>query len=360
MSGPLYDMGYLQTLLGVGTFLTVLGYMSASFADSYAAAFLSIGVSIGLGAGCLFTPSLAVAASYFDTRMVGIAVGVASMGSSVGGVVYPVVFRAMTDSAGYSWACRTMGFISLSTLSVSLLIMRPRAGPKPRRLLIDRAALREPPFLLFTAAMFCFCVGIYVPFYYLPQFVQVRLGASEQTSFYLLAVQNGGGVLGRLVPGFVAARLGALPTLLGFSSAACVLAFSWTAVHDMAALIVLIVLYGNSSGAVMSLTAACIVAISPDKSTVGTRIGMTGAVYAFGLLIGNPIAGAILRTNAGFTGVSIFAGAMIITGLVLLSIGTIIHYGWRVRMRVQLERGGNKFRDIDVDSLQDVDEANYW
>ena len=55
------------------------------------------------------------------------------------------------------------------------------------------------------------------------------------------------------------------------------------------------------------------------------------AIVAFSLLIGTPIAGAILkRSSAGFVGVWVFAGCLIVGGSVLMGIARGTKVGWRI------------------------------
>ena len=81
--GVFFDRGYLQTLIRLGSFLVVLGMMMLSLCTQYWQVFLAQGVTVGLGLGCLFLPSVAVIAHYFSKKK-SVALGMASAGGSVG------------------------------------------------------------------------------------------------------------------------------------------------------------------------------------------------------------------------------------------------------------------------------------
>lgn len=81
--GPAFDLGYVRPLTAAGLVLTVLGFMMASIARQYYSTFLSLGVAVGLGGACLFTPSLAIVAQYFTTKR-STATGIAAAGGSTG------------------------------------------------------------------------------------------------------------------------------------------------------------------------------------------------------------------------------------------------------------------------------------
>jgi MFS family permease len=81
--GPLFDRGYLPILIRVGSFLVVFGTMTVSLCTEYWQFLLAQGVTVGVGLGCLFLPSVAVIAHYFAKRK-SAALGVASAGGSLG------------------------------------------------------------------------------------------------------------------------------------------------------------------------------------------------------------------------------------------------------------------------------------
>jgi MFS family permease len=58
-----------------------------------------------------------------------------------------------------------------------------------------------------------------------------------------------------------------------------------------------VLLYGAFSGGVVSLTPSVIVGLSPDMGRVGTRMGMSFIISGLAILVGTPIAGAILGTE---------------------------------------------------------------
>jgi MFS family permease len=83
LTGPIYDAGYFRALLLVGSFCVVFGHMMLSLATTYWQVILAQGVCVGIGAGCLFVPSVAILSTYFSTR-VATAMGIAASGSSLG------------------------------------------------------------------------------------------------------------------------------------------------------------------------------------------------------------------------------------------------------------------------------------
>lgn len=197
--------------------------------------------------------------------------------------------------------------------------MKPRISPPNKsRTLFDPSAVREPLFVSFSLGLFLAFIGIYFPFFFVPAHAVRILNTSESLAFYLLAVLNAGSVFGRIVPGLVADRFGSMNVLLPCTIIAGVLAFAWLGIHNLAGLVIFCILYGFFSGAIVSLPPTVVAHLSPDMSLLGTRMGMSFSFAGLGLLIGNPIAGAILDIPQGkFWGAQIFGAVTVIAGAVL-------------------------------------------
>jgi MFS family permease len=83
LSGPLFDLGYFRSMLLVGNFLVVFGIMMLSLSTTYWQVFLSQGLCMGLGAGLLYIPSLALVGIWFDKKRA-LALGIVMSGIAVG------------------------------------------------------------------------------------------------------------------------------------------------------------------------------------------------------------------------------------------------------------------------------------
>ncbi len=197
---------------------------------------------------------------------------------------------------------------------------------------LDIRALKEPTFVTYMIANFSIFLGFYIPFFFIPLYAQVLLGTSQSTSYNFLAITHAGGVIGRLLPGLIASRftkLGAVGThaLFGFCSATLVLA--WTAVNDTPGFVVCCVLWGFFVGAHIAMPPSVTADLSPVTEVLGTRIGMVEAVTAPAVLIGGPIAGALIGPD-GQTSKSSFTRAQLLAGVALLIGAVLILPVWRM------------------------------
>lgn len=109
--------------------------------------------------------------------------------------------------------------------------------------------------------------------------------------------------------------------------ASVVLTFSLLAIHTAAALVVFASFFGFMTGAFMGLPAAGIVSLSSDKSKIGTRLGMALSFIGFGLLVSNPIAGAILGSRQNWVGLIVWCGVLLAASSVCLTVSRVLKVG---------------------------------
>lgn len=358
LTGPFFDAGYIRTLLAVGSFLLVLGLMMTSLVKQYYHAFLAQAVCIGIGAGMIFIPSIAVVSTYFDKRR-SFAVGVSASGSSFGehlpdappvspipcilinqlyptpgGAIFPIMFHSLQPRIGFGWTTRIIGLIALVTLGFANLVTRRRVLPTTRRKLLDVSALREAPFMLCTAGFFFGFLGLYIPFFYITPYALIKTRAGATLAFYFVPILNAGSIVGRLVPNALADRIGALNVLIPCTLACGVLAFTWTAVHENAGLIAFAILYGFFSGAFVSLPPSTITSLSNDLSKVGTRLGMSFGICGIGVLIGSPVGGALLNLHTGhFFHAQLFGAVVMIISCGCLMLGRVAVSGSTIMIK---------------------------
>ncbi len=121
MVSPFFDLGYLGTLLSLGTFCIVFGMMMTSLCTTYWQFILAQGITVGIGFGCLFLPSVAIVSQYFTTKKA-IAFGVVSTGGSLGSCC-PV------------FCCDAMAYLGI--LRGSIISYNIQTAAAPYRLWLD-------------------------------------------------------------------------------------------------------------------------------------------------------------------------------------------------------------------------------
>lgn len=102
--------------------------------------------------------------------------------------------------------------------------------------------------------------------------------------------------------------------------------------------VVIALFYGFFSGTFVSLPPTCFVWLSPDRSLIGTRMGMGYAVMAVENLIETPSAGAILQ-NKGFNTMWIFSAVISVVGGLTMIFSRNIQDQWKPLARLWRFKG---------------------
>ncbi|KAF2164378.1 hypothetical protein M409DRAFT_67893 [Zasmidium cellare ATCC 36951] len=333
-AGPIYDRGYLRLLLISGAFLVVFGHMMLSLCHAYWEIILAQGVVIGVGTGLLFVPCVAINAQYFSTRL-GLAVGIATAGSSLGGVIYPIVLYRLINEIGFAWAVRIEGFLALATLLIPLALLKLRVKPPKVRAIIDWSAFVDVQFMSFVLSGLIAYMGIFVFFFYVAYYSQDQHFLGTAMSFYVVPIFNAASCFGRSLPNALADKTGSFNLLAPGTFLAGVFMLCFMAVSSGAGIIVLAIFTGFISGVMIGMPPLCFVAMTPDKSKLGTRIGMGYAIMGFGILAGGPGGGGILgdKPPLDWTGIWTFGGvSACVAGLGFWGV-RVIKFGWKVNKK---------------------------
>ncbi|MCJ1240407.1 hypothetical protein MMC14_008409 [Varicellaria rhodocarpa] len=88
VNGKIFDGYGSNALLWTGTFLHIFGIMMLSLSTQYYQIFLAQSLCSGIGAAMIFHAATNAVATWFQKRR-GLALGLASSGSSIGGVIMP-------------------------------------------------------------------------------------------------------------------------------------------------------------------------------------------------------------------------------------------------------------------------------
>ncbi|KAL3957202.1 hypothetical protein ACCO45_007780 [Purpureocillium lilacinum] len=328
ITGPLYDAGYFHTLVYGGILLLNIGQMMLSLCTKYYQALLAQGFCIGIGAGTAYIPGVAILSGYFTTNLA-IANGIATAGSGLGGILYPIIFHRLLDRIGFAWTVRALGFVMFATSAIPLIIFRPRPKPPTKRKLVDLSAFKEPAYTSFVIGAAMTAITINIPFYYIQYYAISNSIASRELGFYLLSVMLTGSFFGRVLPNLLANRIGPFNIIFICTVMSGCLCLAFVNNFSLAGVTVAATLFGFFSGAYVSLPPTCYVRLSPTRSVVGTRMGMGFAIAMIGNLLGPPLAGLILREK-GWNSMWIFAGASSMVGACGMMASRNIQGQWKL------------------------------
>ncbi|TLD27993.1 major facilitator superfamily transporter 1 [Venturia nashicola] len=313
--GRLYDMFGPRPLIFAGTFFHVFGLMMASMSTKYYQFILSQGICSPIGICLLVSPATNSAISWFFKKRA-FAVGLVAAGSGLGGTILPIMINKLIPQVGFGWAMRIAAFLQLALLILANLTVRSRVPPRPKPLNTKRffSPLTEKSFVLLIAGSSVYYLGLFLPINYI-QHQAIRYGMDSSLAIYIIPILNVGSIIGRVLPTFIADKLGRFNTNMVMAFVAALLSLGlWLPATGDAPLIVFAILYGAASGTYIALLPAMMAHIS-DNAEIGHRIGFGFALLSIPALIGNPIGGAILAANHGeYRNMQIYTGVLLFVG----------------------------------------------
>ena len=251
-------------------------------------------------------------------------------------IVIPILFRTLQSRVGFGWAVRILGFLFTVTLGFSNLVMRTHlpAEPKPaktRHKLIDKESFSDVPYLLFVSGCFVAFLGMYTPFVYVGEYARdTSLIADEEKTSYVLALLNLASILGRIIPNLLARRIGTLNMIFITTISLSVSACSFSAVTNVAELLVVTSVYGFWTGGFFALQPTVIVHLTESKAVVGKRIGFAFLLMSFSMLFGPPVAGALVESD-GYSSAWFWAGGNMLVAAFLIGVARGVKGGWQVQ-----------------------------
>lgn len=193
LMGVLFDRYGPRPLLLVGSFMHVFGLMMASISSEYYQFMLSQGACSAIGVAAVFIAAVSSIGGWFDKRR-GLAFGTLATGSSLGGVVLPIMITKLIESVGYGWAMRTGAFLIGALLIVCIMTVKRRANISVHKR-VEKSALgrpfRERVFLLLLAGLALVPFGLYTPITYLPT-LAIRASMATSLAKNLVAIYNAG------------------------------------------------------------------------------------------------------------------------------------------------------------------------
>ncbi|KAG6850363.1 hypothetical protein H0H93_014317 [Arthromyces matolae] len=273
--GMAFDAGYFHYLMIGGSLIYSFSLFMVSLAQpgKYYQLFLAQGVGMGLGLAMTFLPALTVVAHHFNRRR-GFAIGIMTSGASIGGLVFPIMLNKLIfGRQGFALGVRATAAVITGLLVIANLLMRTRprkraANETRLKRLPARTLFTDIPYMMFVVSGIFLTLGIFYPIFYL-QLFSVKHGIDESLAFYVISFINTGGLFGRLVPNFLADKVGSYNVLIPASFACAAFVFAILGIQSPASAIIVAILYGAMNGTHISVTPAVLSDLSSDIGEVG-------------------------------------------------------------------------------------------
>lgn len=306
--------------------------MLTSLCTKFYQFFLCQGILLGVSSGLIYAPALSVVGHYFSKKRA-LAMSLASSGSPLGGIIYPIILNNLIPSIGFGWAQRVCGFLSLFLLSIAAVTLRPLNIRRKGSLILPEA-FKKPAYSIVVVAMFFVILGFWSPYFFVADYGLAH-GVSPHLANYLFAFLNAGSLVGRVGGGFVALYLGAFNAMVFACFATALLLYCWLAITSTAGLIIFSLLFGATSGLIIALMFPVIAQMAdhPSKASlhfttltrslltslpqIGTYLGQAVFLIGFSALAGGPIIGALFAAYPGYEQGIVFSATAMMAGSVV-------------------------------------------
>lgn len=291
------------------------------------------GVFIGIGSAITFGPLIADISHWFE-RNRGIAVAAAASGNYLAGTFWPLVLKDIIATESWRDAYMLVAVASIAVMMPMTLLLRRRLPPHAielspstdaisvtkRRIDISPKALQ---ILLCIAGISC-CVAMSMPQVHIVAYC-ADLGFGVSAGAEMLAIMLAGGIVSRLLSGFLADHIGGVRTVLLGSFLQCLALFLYIPFNGLVSLYVVSLIFGLSQGGIVPSYAIIVREYLPAREA-GERVGLVIMMTVVGMALGGWISGLIYDLTGSYQ-------AAFINGIAwnMLNMGIMALLLWRTR-----------------------------
>jgi MFS family permease len=317
-------------LLIAGVSIFVGGWFASSGGEL--ALYVGYAIPLGfLGNAATFTPAMNNIQGWFDRRR-SIAVSVISVGPATSGFIWPQIYRELLPAVGWRETLTIYGVTAGALLFLCAFYVRssPVARSRTRRAAEDLSGLPLPSSTimgLLSAAGFCCCTAMAVPFVHMVAFCGdlgiASARGSEALSLILLVAVASTFAMGRLSD-----HIGPLRVSLLCSAVQVVALVGFFFVQTLAGIYTLSAIHGIPYIAIVQ-GYALILRRLYGSTIAGWRLGVVMLFAMAGMAFGGWLGGAIFDATLSYR--AAFQAALAFNLLNLMLLGAL-HFGQRRRL----------------------------
>ncbi|KZV86299.1 MFS general substrate transporter [Exidia glandulosa HHB12029] len=278
ITGRVFDLGYFRQSLAASTVLYTLANFLTAECKKYWQFLLCQGLAFGIAGGWIYIPCVACISHWFVAKRP-MAFGIISLGASLGGIVYPIMFRSLLPTLGFQWTVRTFSFMNFALFMIANFTMRPRLPPKGKAA-VDFRSFVSPGFAIYVLSTFVGFLGMYTALTFVTLSAE-SIGIRNSLAFYLVAIVNATSAIGRVGGGVLAVRYGPINVMVLGTIPTALFTYLWPYMTTQASFIAVVSLYGLFSGPFIGLFAAPVPQMGAIQDT-GLRTGTQMTIMALG------------------------------------------------------------------------------
>ena len=328
--GALSDRYGARIVVLAGSVLLGLGMVLASRASSEREFQLVYGILIGISAGSFFAPMIAAASAWFE-RHRGLAISLVSAGVGIAPMTMSPFAAWLITKYDWRTAQLVLGIVVWIVLIPASFLVRPAPGQAKTmdsRLRGNDAqgneargndtggaeggmtvakALRSPAFIILATTFFFCCAAHSGPIFHTVSYAML-CGLTSMAAVTIYSVEGLGGLVGRIVMGALADRIGTKAMLIAglvlqaIGAGAYLLATRLTEFYAVAAV------FGFAYGGTMPLYAV-LARHYFGQRIMGTVLGAAAMISSLGMALGPAIGGWIFDTYRSYT--ALYLGSLV-------------------------------------------------
>ncbi len=217
-----------RALLGIGTVITGLAYMTLGMAEGHMALLATLMVA-GAGAAVQHPLASSVVSKTYDQGTRRAALGIYNFSGDVGKIVISLMVSVLIGGLGWRWGTTSVGILGVAAGIITFLVLRRLGtGAPPDKNRVGHAAAARSGgkelgtgwgiknwsgFRALSAIGIIDSAGRTGFMTFLP-FMLIDKGAGIETVGVALALVYGGGAVGKFICGFLSQRLGIILTVV--------------------------------------------------------------------------------------------------------------------------------------------------
>ncbi|KAM0263920.1 hypothetical protein ACHAQJ_000955 [Trichoderma viride] len=329
----------LVSLIGAIIFSAAL--ILASFGKALWHFELAQGVLLGLGTCMSYMVAVTIAPTWFTTRR-GLALGIITSGTGIGGLVWAPALKAAIDSMGYRNAMRLAGGIAfgLNVMASFAMDWEPETkarieienGTRTGRMdgilkvpIVDWRVARTRKFAAQALGAIFQSAVYYLPLFFFATYAR-SLGYSDTAGANFIAVSNACNAIGKISIGYAADHLGRLNALVITTIISAIATVSFwlpsTLSGDLATsqslFITYSILYGIFASAYVALFPASLVELFGVQNFASVN-GVLYMIRGMASLVGTPVGGLLIRSHSTGSPARSYEGTSLLTTVLLFA-----------------------------------------
>ncbi|CAG8950991.1 hypothetical protein HYFRA_00006388 [Hymenoscyphus fraxineus] len=333
--GPLFDSHGPRYLLAFGSLLYILSCVLLAECTLYWHFMLVYGILGGISGACLTTTALAVVSHWFERKR-GTASGCAFVGSSIGGILFPLVLKATLERYGWKTATRVVAAIVGGLMAVGNVCIKGRLPRRRGGGAVDLRCFLDARFGWATGGVACYEFVLFATLALLPSYSLSR-GFPPQTAYNVIAIFNAGSAFGRSSSGYISDRIGRYNTMiLTLILSLVIILVLWLPVNrdGVIQFYVFAPFFGFGSGGIVSMAPVCLGQLC-GAGEYGRYYGTSYSVVAFATLLCIPLGGELLPKIGPTAFVGFFAGVLVLgLGSFLMARWACLEYKWEWGVKI--------------------------